>query len=194
MMFSRRYLSRIHLPNLQWQILFDLVVEDYHIANKRSVRDVEWRRDKHLVPRFGTTKTSEFGSLQIRRYISERRREGASDSTINRELSIVRRGFGLAMKSDPPLLTYAPHIPKLDEDNVRQGFVEYNQYVALRNALPAHLKCLQVVGYHVSNRVVELRKLEWPQVDLRGREIRLQKRQVKRKRQRTLPIYDEMIP
>jgi site-specific recombinase XerC len=174
--------------------LFDLVVEDYHIANKRSVRDVEWRRDKHLVPRFGTTKTSEFGSLQIRRYISERRREGASDSTINRELSIVRRGFGLAMKSDPPLLTYAPHIPKLDEDNVRQGFVEYNQYVALRNALPAHLKCLQVVGYHVSNRVVELRKLEWPQVDLRGREIRLQKRQVKGKRQRTLPIYDEMIP
>jgi integrase len=172
--------------------LFDLVIDDYKIGNKRSLRDVEWRSQKHLLPRFEKMKASKFGSIHIRRYVSERRRDGASDSTINRELAIIRRGFTLARESDPPLLTYAPHIPKLDEDNARQGFLEHEQYVALLNVLPHHLKCLLVVGYHVGNRIGELRKLEWSQVDLRAKEIRMQKRQVKGKKPRTLPIYGEM--
>ena len=49
----------------------------------------------------------------------QRRATGAEDPSINRELSIIRRGFTLAMRSEPPFVHRVPYIPKLEEDNVR---------------------------------------------------------------------------
>jgi integrase len=172
--------------------LFELVVEDYRQRKLRSVRDVEWRRDKHLIPAFGDLKASEFGSIQIKRYVALRRGEGAEDSTVNRELSIVRRGFNLALQSDPPLVIRTPFIAKLEEDNVREGFIEHAQYSALLKTLPDHLKAMFVGGYHVGNRAGELKKLTWSQVDLKVGEIRLNRKQTKGKKHRTLPIYGDM--
>ncbi len=86
-----------------------------------------------------------------------------------------------------------PHFPKLEEVNVRQGFIEHEQYVKLREALPSHLKALFVVGYHTGARVGELRKVDrHTQLDLAAGEIRLFGEQTKNKRPRTLPIYGEM--
>ena len=65
--------------------------------------------------------------------------------------------------------------------------------MALRHALPDHLKTLLVVGYHCGNRLGELRKLRWPQIDLEAGEIRVQKAQAKGKKPRTLPIYGDMV-
>jgi integrase len=105
----------------------------------------------------------------------------------------VRRSFSLALREDPPLVQRAPYIPKLEEDNVRQGFIEQGQYLMLREELPDHLKALLVVGYHCGNRLGELRKLRWSQVDLDACEIRILKGQAKSKKPRTLPIYGDMV-
>lgn len=172
--------------------LIDLVAEDYRITGKRSIKDLEWRADKHLRPRFGKLKASQFGSLQIKRYINDRRVESASDATINRELAILQRGFTLACQADPPLIIRAPHFPKLDLDNARSGFIEESQYLALLEALPDHLKCLLVVGYHCGNRLGELRRLEWPMVDFAAREIRIPAKLAKNKKGRVVPIYGDM--
>jgi integrase len=129
----------------------------------------------------------------VRRYVELRRKESASDATINREFAIVRRGYNLGLREDPPLVRRVPYIPKLEEDNVRQGFIDQGQYLSLRAALPDHLKTLLVVGYHLGNRLGELRKLRWPQVDLVAGEIRIQKVQAKGKKPRTLPIYGDMM-
>jgi integrase len=173
-------------------MLLDLVAEDYRITGKRSVDDLEWRCKKHLRPRFDKMKAVQFGSLQIKRYIDERRKENASDATVNRELAILQRGFSLALASDPPLIARAPHFPKLQIDNARGGFLEHSQYIALRQALPDHLKCLLVVGYHVGCRLGELRKLKWDQADLKAKEIRLTAKQTKGKRGRVIPIWGDM--
>jgi integrase len=60
-------------------------------------------------------------------------------------------------------------------------------------AIPEHLKCLLVVGYHCGNLLGELCKLQWSQVDMTAREIRIEKRQAKGKKPRTLPIYGDMV-
>lgn len=83
-------------------------------------------------------------------------------------------------------------IPKLDEDNARQGFLDHAVYLKLRDALPQHLKAIFVVAYHVGMRIGELRKIEWSQVDLKAGEIRIEKRQAKGKKSRTIPIYGDM--
>jgi integrase len=170
-----------------------LVLADYRLRKLRDAEILKWRIDAHIKPAVGSLLASRFTPHQVRQYVERRRSESASDATINREMAIVRRGFSLALREDPPLVRRAPYIPKLEEDNVRQGFIEQGQYLALREALPDHLKCLLVVGYHCGNRLGELRKLRWSQVDIEAGEIRIQKAQAKGKKPRTLPIYGDMI-
>jgi integrase len=137
-------------------------------------------------------RAADFGSIYIQRYVERRRAEGASNATVNRELAVLRRGFALAKQADPPLVTREPHIPKLPEENVREGFLEYDSYRTLLTALPDHLKCLFVVAYHVGCRSGELRSILPEQVDLDGKQIRLTGKQTKNGRPRTLPIYGDM--
>ncbi|MGB7762852.1 MAG: site-specific integrase [Bryobacteraceae bacterium] len=169
-----------------------LVLADYKMRNLRDAATVAWRYDAHVKPLIGSLRAERFTPHQVRTYIEQRRKESASDATINRELAIVRRGFSLALREDPPIVRRAPYIAKLVEDNARQGFIEQAQYVALREALPDHLKALMVVGYHCGNRLGELRKLRWSQVDLESGEIRIEQAQTKGKRPRTVPIYGDM--
>lgn len=173
--------------------LFALVLADYKLRKLRDCNMIKWRFEGHIKPLIGSLLASRFSPHQARQYVGARRAEGAADGTINRELAILRRGFNLALREDPPLVRRAPYIPKLEEDNVRQGFIEQAQYLALRETLPEHLKALLVVGYHCGNRLGELRKLRWSQVDLESREIRLEKGQTKGKKPRTLPIYGDMV-
>jgi integrase len=172
--------------------LIDLLVDDYEFRKLRSLSVVKWRADVHLRPAFGQLAAASFTVRDVKRYVERRRAAGAGDATINRELSILRRGFTLAMQNDPPLIARAPHIPKLEEDNVRQGFLEPLQYEAVLTELPARLKALFVVAYHVGCRKGELLKLRWEQVDFAGHAIRLTKGQTKGKAAQTLPIYGDM--
>src|ERR1017187_6818465 len=119
-------------------------------------------------------------------------RPGARDSTINRELAIVRRGFRLGAQEAPPLVQRRPAISMLEEDNVRQGFLEQDQYERLLEELPASLKALFVCGYHTGARKNELRRIWWAQVDSEAGLIRLSAGQTKGKKPRTLPIYGDM--
>ena len=172
--------------------LCDLVIADYQVRKLRDLKNVGWRYLANIKPAIGSMLASRFSPNQVRAYIAGRRAAGAEDATINRELSIIRRGFFLGREKVPPIVGKAPRIPKLEEDNARQGFIEQTEYLLLRTTLPEHLKCMLVVAYHCGNRLGELRKLKWSQVDLDAAEIRIERRQAKGKRPRTLPIYGEM--
>jgi integrase len=71
--------------------LCDLVLVDYRIRRLRDSKTVEWRYKAHIKPALGTLPAAKLTSAAIRQYIEARRRESASDGTINRELSIIRR-------------------------------------------------------------------------------------------------------
>jgi integrase len=60
----------------------------------------------------------------------------------------------------------------LEQDNVRNGFIEQSDYERLRAKLPEYLVPLLVVGYHVGCRLGELLKLQWEQVDFKASQIR----------------------
>jgi integrase len=158
----------------------------------RDAGHVGWRYESNIEPLLGRLPASRFGQAQVRQYVESRRGDGASDATINRELAVVRRGFRLGAREDPPLVQRQPAIPMLAETNVRQGFLEPEQYEKLLEELPANLKALFVCAYHVGARKNELRRIKWSQVDFDGGAIRLSASQTKTKRPRTLPIYGDM--
>jgi integrase len=169
-----------------------LVLADYRLRKLRDADIVEWRYNAHLKDVLGHLQAAKWTSATTRRYIDDRRRAGATDSTINRELSIVRRGFTLGAEEDPPLVRRVPKIIKLEEDNARQGFLEPEHYEKLLEKLPPRLKALFVCAYHVGTRKGELRKIQIEQVDFDAKTIRIQKKQAKGKKPRTLPIYGDM--
>lgn len=173
--------------------VIDLTLNEYRLLKRRGLQ-IEELRSKAVRVAIGHFPADRFSQSAIRDYIEQRRTAGRADSTINRELSLVRHGFTLALQADPPLVERAPKIPKLAEENVREGFLEHDQYLKLRAALPDRLKCLLVVKYHLGLRLGELRNLRWEQVDIPGAAIKLPGRSTKSKKPRTAPIYGDMGP
>lgn len=178
--------ERIRIVNL----LADMV-QDYALHERKSSPQLRSRL-KHLRT-LGEIRAADFNTEHIRRYIAERQKQGACNTTINRELQVVKRALALALECDPPKITRAPYIRLLPENNVRTGFLDDKQYLKLREELPQYLKPIFVVAYHLGNRLGELRYLRWGQVDLERKQIRLNATQTKNKKARVLPIYGEML-
>jgi integrase len=147
----------------------------------------------HILPFFGPIRAAQFGTNKVKTYITKRKAAEAANATINRELAIVRRAFTLAFEHDPPKVARVPHIPSLEEDNVRTGFLGHTEYLTLRDALPDELKTLLVVAYYTGVRRGELMGLKWRQVDLVAKRIRLDPGTTKNKEGRFLPVYGEML-
>jgi integrase len=168
------------------------VLADYSDNHRSTCADVAQRLRLHLLPALGSIRAVELGTAHLKRYIAARRNDKAANATINRELAIVKRAFRIGAQSDPPSVMRIPHIPMLEENNVRKGFLEHKVYPVLRDLLPEEIRPLFVVGYYTGARIGELRPLQWYQVDLDGNRIILAPGTTKNKEGRTLPIYGEM--
>lgn len=179
--------SRIRMEGL-----FQMVIDDYVRYDRRDLYQVRYRIKLHLNPRLGHMKAAQFGTDQINQYISYRKQERAQNSTINRELSIIRRAFSLASQQHPPKVEHIPPISKLPEDNVRTGFIEHEQYERLRNRLRRAVTPL-VIGYHLGLRKGAILGLEWSMIDLKAAELRLPARLSKNKKAQTCPLYGELL-
>lgn len=71
-----------------------------------------------------------------------------SETTCNRELSILRIALNLARKCTAPKVNALPYFPMVREENAWQGFLTDDQYATLRDALPDDLKPLFVTAYY----------------------------------------------
>jgi integrase len=195
------------------------LLNDYRINRKKSLDEVERRITKHLRPSFGSRRMAAITTADVRafivkrqsdttvttkareitlkdgtkRRISERTREidGVSNAEINRELTILKRMFTLAVQSGK--LLHRPHIPLLKEDNTRTGFFEPEQFASVYTRLPAPLKPIIEFAYITGWRIVsEILPLEWRQVDLEAGEVRLDPGTTKNGEGRVFPFTDDL--
>jgi integrase len=154
--------------------LAEMLIRDYKINGKSSLDDAEARWRLHLEPFFGKLRASQVTSVLLDKYVDMRQEQGAANATVNRELAAFKRMFHLGHQATPPKIYYIPHFPRLEEDNVRQGFLEDSQYQALLNYCPeAWFQTLVEIGRTYGWRVSELLKLRVDQVDLDNWVIRL---------------------
>jgi integrase len=121
----------------------------------------------------------------------DRRERQVSNAEINRELTILKRMFSLAMQAGK--LMSRPHIALLREDNVRTGFLEREQYEAVLEHLPPALKPVitfaYITGWRIPSEVV---KLQWRQVDFNGGTIRLDPGTTKNREGRVFPMTAQL--
>ncbi len=65
-----------------------------------------------------------------------------------------------------PAVDRVPYIEMLAENNVRKGFFEHGEFLALRDALSHYLKGFATFSYKTGWRVAEIAGLTWSQVNL----------------------------
>ena len=110
-----------------------------------------------------------------------------SNGEINRELQILKRTFSLAITSGR--IAMRPDIPMLEEDNVRTGFFEREQYQSVLAHLPDDVQLVIEFGYLRGWRIPsEVLTLEGRHVDFYGREVKLDAANSKNKKPRTFPF------
>jgi integrase len=188
------------------QLRFDTaaadVVTDYRINGKRSLEHVERRIRLHLTPFFGGRRMTSITTSDIRAFIAHRQAAvehddgtttpGASNAEINRELSIIKRAFNLARKAGT--LMFVPHIPMLQERNVRIGFFERDEFEAVRAALTPDLRPVATFAYLTGWRIPsEVLTLQWRQVDRQAGTVRLDPGSTKNDEGRLFP-YGDLLP
>jgi integrase len=81
----------------------------------------------------------------------------------------------------------------LAENNARQGFLEHPSFLALREQLPEYLRDPVTFVYYSGWRVSEVRSLEWRDIDIAGRVIRLRAEYSKNGTSRRLSLMGELL-
>ena len=183
------------------------LVTDYKVNGKRSLAVVERRIRKHLEPFFGGRRMAAVTTADVRTYIDRRqstpielkplhwgdppRLRPVSSAEINRELTLLKRMFSLAIQAGK--LLHKPHIPMLQEHNVRRGFFEKHQFDDVVELLPAPLRAVVTFAYITGWRIPsEVLTLQWRNVDFGAGEVRLDPGTTKNSEGRVFPMTVEL--
>jgi integrase len=175
------------------KVTFEEMASDllnHYRANEQDTEAVKYPIAR-LRKSFGFDKAIDITTDRIRQHIAKNQEAGAANGTINRDLAALKRMFSLALQANK--LSRKPHIPTLEENNARQGFLDHGSFFALRENLPDHLKDPVTFLYLSGWRVSEMRALEWRDVDINGSVVRLRPEISKNKDGRVLPLRGELL-
>ena len=113
--------------------LLDDLLAHYDAGNAKptTTRVFRWCIEANLKPYFGDLKAATLSTPKLKAYRDKRKADGVTETTCNRELSILRIALNLGRKSTPAKVVTMPFFPMVREDNARQGFLTDQQYAKL---------------------------------------------------------------
>ena len=182
----------LKVEKVRYEELKEDLLNDYKVNGKKSLGRLE-RSLKHLDDFFKGFRVIGITTDKARGYILQRQEEGAENATINRELAALKRMLNLARQMTPPKVVNMPYIPHLAENNVRQGYFEHSEYLALKKALPSYLRPVVTLAYHTGMRKEEILGLQWLQVDLMEGKINLKPQDTKNNEARVIYMEGELL-
>lgn len=165
--------------NVILEELFDDYLKDMEQNGRKSLSMVRYVIGKlRTAPEFGngekaTRKVASLETTDFKRYRARLVNAGATQATVNNHLAYVRAALKLESKQTPSRVRRIPHIPIVQVNNARQGFLEYDDHKSVLDALPRSLKALFVVAFHSGCRLGEVVNMRWSDVDWTNKVIRL---------------------
>ena len=168
--------------------LAQILLDDYKANGRHSTRRAK-SATQNLRRFFADSRAIDSTEDRLNAYVVFRQEEKAANATINRELAALKRAFRLAGKK----VGMPPRFRMLRENNARKGFFEPDQFNAVLQHLPEHLKPVFEVAYITGWRVSsELLTRKWQHVDLAANWLRLDPGESKNSEGRMFPLTPEL--
>lgn len=142
---------------------------------------------------FGKYRVVNITTDKIEEYMRKRQRDGVQDTSIKRELEILKHMFNLALHRTPPKVTCVPHMPHIADNQPRQGFFEQEEYMNVRSFLPARLKGGMTLAYYTGMREGEIFNLKRDRLDLMEGKLNLQPLDTKNNEPRVVYLNPELL-
>lgn len=139
-----------------------------------------------LAPVFGHLRPDQVDRPLCRAYASARRRAGAQDGTIIKELSILRTALRWHDRQTPAIIELPAAPPP------RSRHLSREQYRELREAAAKspHLELFIVLAYTTAGRAQAILDLTWDRIDFRSGRIALGKGERRTKGRATVPMTE----
>jgi integrase len=171
--------------------LAQVLLEDYQLNGRRSLKWVRIKVNKHLLPFFAGKRAHLITTSDIRAFVIRRQKQGASNAEINREIAALKRAFNLGLQGGT--ISRKPQFIRLSENNVRRGFFERREFEALLANLPDYLCAPVTFAYLTGWRLQsEILTLTWDRVNLDEGSIRLPKGSTKNREGRVIFLEGEL--
>ena len=169
-----------------------MLLNDYTVNHRRSI-DRATQSVNHLLDVFGGIRAADVTEDRVIAYQAHRLSERAANATITRECAALRRAFRLGLRAGR--VGVVPYIRKLEEDNIRKGFFEREEFESVVEQLPSHLQEGFRVAYITGWRVrSELFTRQWCHVDLRAGWLRIEPGEDKNQSGRMFPLTQNCEP
>jgi site-specific recombinase XerD len=158
----------------------------YRTKGRRSLPRLESALT-HLRETFGTSRAQAITADRIAAYEAERMDAGAARATVNYELAALRRSFKLAVEHRR--LPTMPKITIREAKNARSGYFEPDDFAAVLEQLPDHLRPVMQFAYYTGWRTrSEVLPLTWDRIDFTAGVVRLEAAGTKTDEARTFPF------
>lgn len=145
--------------------ILDEVVAEYKRGGKKRIpREVNAQMASHLKrvqAYFGAMRAMEVRKRHVNEFIDMLKAEGKQNATVNRSLQLLGQAYKLAVTADPPILSRALTVPKLEENNVRKGKFSNEEAEAIFAGLPDYMSGVARFAYETGARAGEILKLKW---------------------------------
>jgi len=172
--------------------------EAYEPVTKKHNRS--WQADvgraKHVVEHLGAVQVSELKQHHVDNYLKTRSQEKSrrgrppADTTLFKEVSLLRRFVNFAVNDHDLRVNPFKSINLKHVDNVRQFVLHEVDFGRLLGKADAWFRLPLLLGYDCGMRRGEILELQWSMVDLKNNSIRLPASITKTQKPRTVPLTD----
>ncbi len=189
--FDRRHGIERRRRKIGFSAYSEIYLQDYAMVTNKS-----WKTDagrlKMLKTFFKETELRQVTPLEVERFRKSRLKAGNTRSTCNRYLALIKRMFNVAIEE-----CYAEENPVKkvkfysEKDTLKDRILTEGEERKLLETCSDTLRPVLIVALNTGMRRAEIFNLQWSQVDVRSRWIRVEK--AKSGKVRFIPVNDVLF-
>jgi len=192
--FNKEYSIKRERERILFRDFADVYMTNYAKVKKRSWQSDQKYINAQLIPFFDNLEISEITPFYIQKFMVKRQKDGVRNSTINRELTVLKKMLGLAKEWDYNIA--ANPVKKgnffSEEEYKRTRVLGSEEEARLFRTAAPHLKDILTCALSTGLRYSEILGLKWRDCSLPDRQITIRAESSKSGKSRVVPINDEL--